>query len=73
MSFTFYYIGIFISYLDKHQIKSFNLKIKMEYNKMLNCFLLPICHTHLRKDKSFKPLPVGKLAEILALLQSINI
>ena len=35
------------------------------------CYLLsPICPTHLRKDKSFKPLPVGKLAEILALMVS---
>ena len=34
---------------------------------MLCCLLSPICPTHLRKDNSFKTLPVGKLAEILAL------
>ena len=35
---------------------------------MLCCLLSPICPTHLRKDKSFKPLLVGKLAEILTLV-----
>ena len=34
---------------------------------MLCCLLSPICPKHIRKDKSFKLLPVGKLAEILAL------
>ena len=39
---------------------------------MLCCLLSPIFPTHLRKDKSFMPLPVGKLAEILATTQSFS-
>ena len=44
-----------------------NIRLKLGTEGMLCCELSWIRPALLRKDNSFKPLPVGKLAEILAL------
>ena len=44
-----------------------NKILKSGTEGMLCCELSQIRHALLRKDNSFKPLPIGKLAEILAL------
>ena len=42
-----------------------NIRLKLGTGGMLCCELSRICPALLRKENSFKPLPVGKLSEIL--------
>jgi hypothetical protein len=49
-----------------------NIRLKLVTEGILCCEMLRIYPALLRKDKSFKPLPVGKLAEILALYNAEN-
>jgi hypothetical protein len=49
-----------------------NIRLKLVTEGMLCCELQRILPVQLRKDNSFKSLPVGKLAEILALHNSVG-
>ena len=49
-----------------------NIRLKLGTEGRLCCELSQIRPAILRKDNSFKPLPIRKLAEILALLTIIH-